>query len=177
MVPRVSSCVLVMASMMLAAALAADADAQTAEDGAYVVVKGGANAEHAEDGLTGASGALGIEAGFALSRNWALDFEFWLPAYFHADDVRHRDVLVNVSAIRLFGERPVRPFVVIGGGSGWVQTQDTFGHVASSEFYVVSGAGMRIRVADRFELVPEVRVNYALSAIVVRPSVGILVRF
>jgi len=36
---------------------------------------------------------------------------------------------------------------------------------------------MRIRVADRFELVPEVRVNYALSAINVRPSAGILVRF
>jgi hypothetical protein len=164
--------------MMLAAALDADAVAQAAEDGAYVVVKGGANAEHAEDGLTGASGALGIQAGFALSHNWALDFEFWVPAYFHADDVKHRDVLVNVSAIRLFGERPVRPFVVIGAGSGWVQTQSTFGRFASSELFVVSGAGMRIRVADRLlELVPEVRVNYALSAIIVRPSVGILVRF
>lgn len=164
-------------TLALTAAVGSDALAQPAHDSGYLGVTTGANVERAEDGLAGASAGVGLQAGLTLTRNWALEFEAWAPAYFRTGDVRHRDILFNVTAIRSFGESGVAPFVVMGAGYGLVQQRSEFGTFGGSETYLVFGGGVQIPAGARFAIVPEVRVNYAISAVVVRPQVGVRVRF
>jgi Outer membrane protein beta-barrel domain len=164
-------------TVIATAALGSDVLAQPADDAGYLGVKTGANIERAEDGLAGESVGIGLEAGLALTRNWALDFEVWAPAYFETERGEHRDVLFNVTAIRSFRKSGARPFVVIGAGFGRVQQRLESQRFDSSETYLVFGGGVQIPVSTRLAIVPEVRVNYAIAALIVRPQVGLRVRF
>ena len=107
-------------TVVVTVTLGSDARAQPAEDKGYVGITTGGNIERAEDGLAGESAGVGLEAGVALTRNWALDFEVWVPRDFDTM-VHHRDVLFNVSAVRFFHDTGVRPFALIGAGFGSVQ--------------------------------------------------------
>ena len=164
-------------TLILTAVPGTRALAQPAHDSGYLSVTTGANVERAEDGLAGESAGVGLQAGLTLTRNWALEFEAWAPAYFRTGDSRHRDILFNVSAVRFFHDSGVRTFAVIGAGFGIVQQQSEFGKFDGSETYLVFGGGVQIPVGARLAIVPEVRVNYALSALIVRPQVGVRVRF
>jgi hypothetical protein len=97
-----------------------------AQDGrGYVAFKGGLNAERAEDNLRGSSVGGGVVAGFHFSDAWALEGEFWLPAYIrkHPEGGLHRDTLFGVSMRRSFGTR-ARPHVLFGLSVG--RTEDEF---------------------------------------------------
>jgi Outer membrane protein beta-barrel domain len=163
--------------VIVAVALGSDALAQPAQDRGYVGITAGANIERAEDGLAGESAGVGLEAGLTLTRHWALDLEVWVPRYFETNGGRHRDVLFNVSGVRFFQDSGVRPFAVIGAGFGSVQQRSESGKFDGSEAYLVFGGGVQIPAGTRLAIVPEVRVNYAISALVVRPQIGVRVRF
>ena len=157
--------------------LSSEALAQPTENRAYVGVKIGGNLEQAEDGVIGESAGIGVEAGLPLNRRWMLDLEVWVPGYFETNGGQHRDVLFNVSGVRFFQDSGVRTFAVIGAGFGIVQERSEFGKFDGSETYLVFGGGVQIPVGARLAIVPEVRVNYAISALIVRPQVGVRVRF
>ena len=133
----------------------------------------GGNLEQAEDGVGGESAGIGVEAGLPLNRRWTLDLEVRVPGYFETNGGQHRDILFNVSAVRYFDDSGVRPFAVIGAGFGIVQQRSESGNFDGSETYLVFGGGVQIPVGTRLAIVPEVRVNYAISALIVRPQVGI----
>ena len=162
---------------IVTAALSSEALAQPTENRAYVGVKFGGNLEQAEDGVVGESAGIGVEAGLPLNRRWMLDLEVWVPGYFETNGGQHRDILFNVSAVRYFHDSGVRTFAVIGAGFGIVQQRSEFGKFDGSETYLVFGGGVQIPVGTRLAIVPEVRVNYAISALIVRPQVGVRVRF
>jgi len=164
-------------TLILTAVPGAHALAQPAHDSGYLSVTTGANVERAEDGLAGESAGVGLQAGLTLTPNWALEFEAWAPAYFRTGDGKHRDILFNVTAIRSFGESGVGPFVVMGAGFGLVQQRFESQQSNGSESYLVFGGGVQIPVGTRLAIVPEVRVNYAIAVVIVRPQVGIRVRF
>ncbi len=164
-------------ALVVTATVNSQALAQPVDDAGYLGVKTGANIERAEDGLAGESVGIGLEAGLGLTRNWALDFEVWVPAYFQTGRGEHRDVLFNVTAVRSFGETGARPFVVMGAGFGRVQQRFESEQFDSFESYLVFGGGVQIPVSTRLAIVPEVRVNYAIGAVIVRPQLGVRVRF
>ena len=164
-------------TVSVATFLGADALAQPIESRAYVGVKFGGNLEQAEDGAVGESAAIGVEAGLPLNGRWMLDLEVWVPGYFETNGGRHRDILFSVSAVRFSRDSGVRPFAVIGAGFGIVQQRSEYGNFDGSETYLVFGGGVQIPVGARLAIVPEVRVNYAISAFIVRPQVGVRVRF
>ena len=164
-------------TVIVTTAVGADALAQPPENRAYVGVTIGANLEQAEDGVVGESAGIGVEAGLPLNTRWMLDLEVWVPGYFEVNGGQHRDILLNVSAIRFFDDSGVRTFAVIGAGLGIVQQRSEFGTFNGSETYLVFGGGVQIPVGARLAIVPEVRVNYAISALIVRPQVGVRVRF
>jgi hypothetical protein len=95
--------------------LAGPAAAQGPDRG-YAGVKGGVNAERAEDDLRGSSFGAGVVAGIFLTPGWTLDGEFWRPGAIRTrpEDGRHRDTLVSVSARRSFGAGAVRPHLLAG---------------------------------------------------------------
>ena len=164
-------------TLVVTVTLGSDAGAQPAEDRGYLGITTGGNIERAEDGLSGESAGVGLEAGLALTRNWTLDVEVWVPRYFEANGGQHRDVLFNVSAVRFSHDTGVRPFWLIGAGFGSVQQRYESGKFDGSETYLVFGGGVQIPKGTRLAIVPEVRVNYAISALIVRPQIGVRVRF
>jgi opacity protein-like surface antigen len=173
-----STCAFAAFGIISTAALDSEAFAQTPGNSGYVGVRSGANIERAEDGLAGESVGVGVDAGLPLTTNWNLDFELWVPAFFKAGDTSHRDLLFNVSAIRALGEDAVRPFVLVGVGFGSVQTRSSLGSFSSSTTYAVFGGGVQVPVSDRIAVIADVRVNFApIAAVIVRPAVGIRVRF
>ena len=52
-------------------------------------------------------------------------------------------------------------------------------HAVAALTVIVTTAlgGVQIAAGTRLAIVPEVRVNYAISAVIVRPQVGVRVRF
>ena len=100
-------------------------DAEAQDSRGYVAFKAGLNTERAEDNLRGSSVGGGVVAGLRFSDAWALEAEFWLPAYIrkHPEGGRHRDTLFGVSMRRAFGTG-VRPHVLFGLSAG--RTEDEF---------------------------------------------------
>jgi hypothetical protein len=118
-------CAGVIGALLIGAA--AGASAQSAgEHSAFVGVKGGFNRENAEDGLRGGSGAGGISAGLAVTPDWTVDFELWIPAALRNGRFgsTHRDMLAGASAMRFFGRHDVRPFLL--AGLSLARTEDRF---------------------------------------------------
>lgn len=173
----------------------------------YVAVKGGLNAESAEDGVSGSSGAAGLAVGFGRGGAWTFEVEFWLPDYIDLGGKTHRDTLVSAAFIRPFGTRSVRPHILVGASAGRVEERSTIcfamrqppGSSASvrtlvpcedddvidrqrdersnGALYGVAGAGLEIPLGRRVQLVPEVRVNLAITAVILRPAVALRIAF
>ena len=195
-----------MPSLPTAAALllvgVASAGAQTASRG-YVAVKGGVNAERAEDNLRGTSlGGGGV--GVNMSKSWAVEAEFWLPGAIDAGpfDRTHRDTLFGVGMRRAFGDR-VRPHVLVGAHFG--RTQDHFTTCAalrarppspqptavvvlcdepdvterrrerhsSVSWFPFVGGGVQIPLGERIVLIPDVRLELWLTSVIARPALAI----
>jgi hypothetical protein len=145
-----------------------------------IVAKGGVNIERAEDALNGESPAVGADVWFRLNDRWDLGAEVWYPRYFTTDfGVRHRDILITAGARRLFGESQIKPFV--GFGLGIAVTQEE----RDGPFDVTPGAGttyylsggIDVPLGRRFIVIPEVRVTFGAAMAVVRPAIGLGVRF
>jgi hypothetical protein len=157
-------------------AMAEPAAAQTR---GAIVAKAGVNIERAEDALSGESPAAGADLLIRLNDRWDLGAEVWFPDYFTTDfGVRHRDILFTVGARRRFSVARVQPFVGFGLGLAVTQEKregsfDTNG--TGSMFYLAGGAD--VPLGNRFLLVPEVRVTIAAAAAIVRPAIGVGVRF
>ena len=172
-------------------------------------VKGGVTAEHSEDNLTGTVPALGMTGSLAFSRNWRGEIEFWLPGYLEDEDgePKHRDVLFSFSALRTFGDRRIRPFVV--AGLSLSRTQDWFTFCtanrpvdaggpaaaaivscdepdvidrrrernAGGDLYLLAGGGLELSIAGRTKVVADVRVSLAPVSVLVRPAIGVAFGF
>jgi hypothetical protein len=144
-----------------------------------VLLKGGVNIERSEDAIEGESAAFGADLFVPLDDRWTFDVEFWLPAYFtFGAENRHRDILVSVGIIRYFGEGRSRGFVSFGLGTATTQEQRPFfGNTSNTAGYGFVGGGVEVRINDRLSVVPEVRSTLAVTALIVRPSIGIAYRF
>ena len=152
----------------------------TAQTRGAIVGKAGANIERAEDALNGASPAVGADLLFQLSDRWDLDVEVWYPGYFTTDfGVRHRDILFTVGARRLLREGSVKPF--FGFGLGVAVTQEKrdapfdVDPGAGATYYLSGGAD--IPLGTRFVVIPEIRLTFGAAVAIVRPAIGIGIRF
>ena len=122
-------------------------------------------------------------------------------------DPKHRDVLFSVSAVKSFGSGKARPFVVLGTSFTQTQDWFTFctanrppmgGGTArpvlvscddpdvvdrrrerndGTDGYFLAGGGVEISLTHRFGIVADVRLSLAPASVIVRPGVGLLVRF
>ncbi len=158
--------------------LTSSASAQTARPS--VLLKGGINIERSEDGVEGQSPAFGLDLLMPLDERWTFDVEFWLPRYFRflGDENRHRDVLLSVGVLRYFGDGQSRGFISFGLGAATMQEQRPFfGNTTRTSGYGFAGAGVEVRITDRFSLIPELRSTLAITALIVRPSIGVAYRF
>lgn len=186
------------------------AQSATAQESRFqLAARGGATIENSEDGLTGTVPALGMTAAVRFARTWWAEFEFWLPGYLvdARGEPKHRDVLFSFSAVRLFGDGPVRPF--LAAGLTFTRTEDWFSFCTASRVppgggpamtalvscdepdaiyvrrdrnvgkggYLLAGGGMEIPVTPRLSVVADVRVNLAPASVLVRPSAGVALRF
>ena len=172
-------------------------------------VKAGISAENSEDGLTGSAPALGVTASAAVSPNWRAEAEFWLPGYLKDSngDPKHRDILVSVSAVRVFRAGRARPFVV--AGLSFTQTQDWFTFCTADRVldpgtppvralvscdepdiierrrerndgrdgYLLLGSGVEVPLGSRLRIVADVRLSLAPVSVIVRPGVGLVIGF
>ena len=145
-----------------------------------IVAKVGANIERAEDALNGESPAVGADLLIELNDRWDLGVEVWYPGYFTTDfGVRHRDILFTVGARRLFGDGRVKPF--FGFGLGIAVTDEKrdgpveFEPGAGSTYYL--SGGVDVPLGRRFVLIPELRITLGAGMAVVRPAIGMGVRF
>ena len=166
--------------LLAGAALLALAIPCAAQTRGAIVGKVGANIERAEDALSGESPAVGADLLFQLNDRWDLDVEVWYPGYFTTDfGIRHRDILFTVGARRLFGEGRIKPFV--GFGLGVAVTQEKrdppfdYDPGAGSTYYFAGGVD--IPLGTRFFLIPELRLTLGSATGVVRPAIGVGVRF
>lgn len=185
------------------------ATASAQESRFTVAVKGGATIENSEDGLTGTVPAFGLTAAVPLSRMWRGEFEFWLPGYL--DDAygepKHRDILFSLSAVRMFREDGVRPYLV--AGLSVTRTQDWFTFCTANrpigpggalgpamvscdepdlierrrerndgtDGYLLAGGGVEIPLAARVKAVVDLRFSLAPVSVLVRPAVGLAFSF
>jgi hypothetical protein len=152
--------------------------AQTARPS--VLVKAGANIERAEDATEGESFAFGADLLVPLGDRWTFDVEFWLPRYFtFGDELRHRDILFSVGVLRYFGDGRTRPFLSFGLGVGTTQEQrpEPFGETSSANGFWSVGFGANIAVNQRVSVVPDVRATLSPGAFILRPAIGVAVRF
>ena len=144
-----------------------------------IVAKAGVNIERAEDGIAGESPAAGADLLVQLNDRWDLGVEVWYPGYFTTDfGVRHRDILFTVGARRLFGEGRVKPFFGFGLGIAVTEEKrdDPFDTQGTGATYYVSG-GADVPLGNRFVMIPEVRLTLGAAVAIVRPAIGLGVRF
>lgn len=158
------------------ASLAVPCTAQTRDS--TVAVKVGLNVERAEDGLEGHSPAVGGALVVPLTRRWAVDVDYWHPAFFEVrPGVQHRDVLLSLGARLSFGERATRPYLLFGTGVAGTQFKRPQGHTSQTGMFLYVGGGVEAPLGRRLSLVPEVRMTLDPAFVVVRPSVGVAWRF
>jgi hypothetical protein len=174
----------------------------------HVAAKGGVTVERAEDGLKGTVPAGGVTAAMRVSRAWRGEVEFWLPGYLELDrgDGRHRDLLLGISAVRLFRTEGVRPFVLAGLTLARTEDEYTycfaertlpdFGPVttvvdcgepdvvtiehtdrAGTGIALTTGGGVEIPVGRRTHIVADVRLLLTPGAMLVRPAIGLGISF
>ncbi len=194
---------LVFGSLLFASVLSAQESRFT------VALRGGVTAENSEDNLTGTVPAIGATGSVAFSPDWRGEAEFWLPGYLKDDDgePKHRDVLFSVSALRTFGDRRMRPFVV--AGLSFSRTQDWFTFCTAerpldsggpavptivscdapdviarrrerndgADLYLLAGGGFELSITPRVKLVSDVRLSLAPVSVLVRPAVGVAIGF
>lgn len=194
-----------LASILL---LLAASHAAAQEPGFHAALKGGVTIERAEDNLRGTVPAGGVTAAMRFSPAWRGEVEFWLPGYLERErgEGRHRDLLLSLSAIRLFGADGVRPFVL--GGLSLTRTEDELTycfaergpaggpsslsfvdcaepdvvqteHVerAGTGLALATGGGVEIPLGRRVNLVADVRLLLAPGGMLVRPAVGVGIAF
>jgi hypothetical protein len=120
---------------------------------------------------------------------------------------KHRDILLSFSAVRLFGNGRARPFVVAGLTITRTEDWFTFctaervpgtggtpvpGQVdchapdvierrrernTGKDGYALVGSGLEFGISPRVNLVADVRVSLAPVSVLVRPAIGLAVRF
>ena len=165
----------------------------------HLAAKGGATIENSEDGLNGTVPALGLTGALTLSPRWRGEFEFWLPGYLtdSRGEPMHRDVLYSVSAVRLFRDDGIRPFVLAGlslartedrltlcsTGLALVSCDDpdvidmrSEKHFGSGS-YLLAGGGLEIPIGRRVNIVADVRLSLAAASVLVRPGLGVSIGF
>ena len=115
----------------------------------------------------------------------------------------HRDMLVSVGFRRVLTSGRVRPYALVGfsaartetaftvcsalripvGGTAAVQTlvscsepdvigRQTEQHTGLS-LYALGGTGIEIPLGRRLRLIPDVRVDFSITSVIVRPTIGI----
>lgn len=150
----------------------------------HIAARGGATIERAEDNLEGTVPAAGLTAAMQFSPAWRGEIELWIPAYLeYGGGSRHRDLLLGVSAVRLFRKDGVRPFVLAGLTAA--RTQDEFSGLNGSGAFtragngiaLTTGAGAEFPIGERLNVVTDVRVLLTPGALLVRPAVGLGVAF
>jgi hypothetical protein len=153
----------------------------------------------------GAGVAVGFGPQRAWSPEVEFWYPGWIRS--NASDGRHRDILGVFAMRRAFGVGRVRPYVLLGGSVARTETQFTTctglsrapdasaGMLAviscadpdvlsatrerqrSLSIFGLGGGGAEIGVSRRLRLLAEVRVDFAVTAVIVRPSIGVAVRF
>jgi hypothetical protein len=159
-------------------AVATGASAQSSRPS--VLLKGGINIERSEDGVEGQSPAFGVDLLLPLDERWTFDVEFWVPRYFTflGEENRHRDILLSIGVLRHFGGGRTRAFLSFGLGVATTQEKRPFfGDTSNTGGYGYLGGGAEMTINKRFSVIPEVRSTLAVSALIVRPSIGIACRF
>lgn len=186
------------------------APAASAQESRFsVAVKGGASIENSEDGLTGTAPAVGATGSFRFNRRWQGEVEWWLPGYLEDDRgrPRHRDILFGVAAVRSFGERAARPFLLAGASIS--RTQDWLRFCSAdrvldpggqpmraivscdepdvierreerhdgTDAFAQVGGGVEFSITPRINLVADLRVSLAPAALLVRPAAGVAIEF
>lgn len=146
----------------------------TATDDTFVAVRVGAN-KTAEptlgDGMSlGAGGSLG----WFFTPSWAIEFEVWVPGYVEAEYGSYRSLLFGVSARRHFGNRRVRPYVLIGGAISRDDNRTPAGHGSGGNLAALAGGGLHIAVGRRLAVEPELRVNYMPMMGILRPTLALV---
>lgn len=184
--------------------------AASAQESRFTVgVKGGATIENSEDALTGTVPALGVTVSAALAPKWRGEFEFWLPGYLEDfyGEPKHRDILFSASAVRMFRDDGVRPFLV--AGLSVTRTQDWFTFCTAvrpvgpggapgpalvscdepdlidrrrerndgTDGYLLFGGGVEIPIAPRLRGVVDLRMSLAPVSVLLRPGVGLVFTF
>jgi hypothetical protein len=124
-----------------------------------------------------------------------------------ATDGRHRDILAAVAVRRRFGSGWLRPYLLVGGSIARTETQfrtctglvrppgageDVVAVISCADAAVIAsaleknssvslfalgGAGAEIALTRKLRLLPDVRVDFAVTAVIMRPSLGIAVVF
>jgi hypothetical protein len=158
----------------------------------YVAGRFGADFEGTDPG-SGTSMGIGGSFAFSFTDRWSLDIEAWIPRYI--TDVacppdafapcgpgQFRDVLVGVSALRRFGGRNVRPYVLVGVAKLWNQqiARRSDGSVVqwtrNESAYPQGGVGLEIPLSTRLAVTPEVRLDFLFLGGILRPSVALIYR-
>lgn len=170
--------------------------AQTADlHAVYVAGRFGGNLEWTDPGA-GTSVGAGGSFGFFFTERWAVELEAWIPAYitdeacgppipappFHntpgpCGPGQFRDLQVAVSAVRHFGGNGIHPYVLVGASKFWTQSRTPQGDWTNNEsVYPQGGIGLVIPLASRLALVPEVRFDYLVLGVILRPNVSVVYR-
>lgn len=152
------------------------ASAGPAERG-FVLGRFGMVKQHAEDGESGTATGGGASVGFFVTPRWAVELEVWVPQFISAHGKQFRDVLFSGSAVRFLGRERVRAHLLIGVAVARVESKTASGDYSNSYSYTQVGGGVTVRIAGRFALATEVRADLALTAILVRPSAGLVYSF
>jgi len=171
--------------------------AQTADAHAvYVAGRLGGNLEWTDPGA-GTSVGAGGSFGFFFTEHWAVEMEAWIPAYITdqacsppipAPPFRNtpgpcgpgqfRDLQFAVSAVRHFGGNGIHPYVLVGASKLWTQSRTPQGDWTNNEsVYPQGGIGLVIPLSSRLALVPEVRFDYLVLGVILRPNVAVAYRF
>ncbi len=156
---------------------------QTADRGAVLVAaRAGANYQGTESD-SGTSVGGGGSAAIFVSPRWAVEFEVWIPAYVEGlvptlrpEPGRFRDLLVGVSALRLFGRDGVRPYVLFGLAVSRTEYRARFEQWANAGTYGQAGTGILVPLSGRLAIAPEVRLNVGVFSGIVRPGVAVVYR-
>lgn len=191
------------AAAVIALGTCSVAGAQTVSDRrGYVAVKAGANHESAEDGLNATTGGGGVAVGFTFRGSWAVEAEIWVPGPIRdaAGDPEHRDIPVSASMIRFFRAGPSRPYLLAGLTTARTETHVTTciadrgtptivsceepdvrerhrERFTSLSGYLLVGGGIEVPLGRRVRLAPEVRAHLAVTSVILRPAVAVIVNF
>lgn len=161
----------------------------------YLAGRLGANLEETDPG-SGVSAGTGGSLGFFFTRRWAIEMEAWIPAYITDEACgppvpappfrnmpgacgpgQFRDLQFAVSAIRHFGGDGIHPYVLVGASKLWTQSRTPLGDWTNTEdVYPQGGVGLAVPLSGRLAFVPEVRFDYLVLGLILRPNVALIYR-